>query len=125
MSTTVHEAIEKTEMSDTDPKRGVALCPATNGEGNEQAKEKPEGEEDEKPVGKEAKIEQEQLTIQAMREEDVPVELEPKTGTSFPVVVAGKQLNSVGLRKKSVFGISIKIYGFGINPSPKPPALLQ
>lgn len=115
MSTTVHhDAIEKTEMSDTDPKRGVALCPATNGEGNGQAKVKPEGEEDEKPVGKEAKIEQEQLTIQAMREEDVPVELEPKTGISFPVVVAGKQLNSVGLRKKSVFGISIKIYGFGI-----------
>lgn len=111
MSTTVHEAIEKTEMSDTDPKRGVALCPATN----EQAKEKPEGgEEEEKPVGKEAKIEQEQLTIQAMREEAVPLELEPKTGISFPVVVAGKQLNSVGLRKKSVFGISIKIYGFGI-----------
>ncbi|KAH6774396.1 hypothetical protein C2S52_002645 [Perilla frutescens var. hirtella] len=101
-------------MSEFDPNSSVARCSTMKDEGNGQGKEKPEGEEEEKPVEKEARVEQEELTIQAVKEEDVPVELEPKTGISFPVVVAGKQLNSVGLRKKSVFGISIKIYGFGI-----------
>ncbi|KDO38980.1 hypothetical protein CISIN_1g043688mg [Citrus sinensis] len=47
--------------------------------------------------------------------EDIAVEVEPKTGVSFPVKLNdGKQLNCVGLRKKSMLGLGIKIYGFGI-----------
>ncbi|XVE67859.1 hypothetical protein DITRI_Ditri09bG0021600 [Diplodiscus trichospermus] len=46
---------------------------------------------------------------------DQAVEIEPKTGVSFPVKLDdGKQLNSVGLRKKSMLGMGIKIYGFGM-----------
>ncbi|KAL7232649.1 hypothetical protein ACSBR2_010627 [Camellia fascicularis] len=49
------------------------------------------------------------------KKDDVPVETEPKTGVSFPIKLDdGKQLNAVGLRKKSVLGMGIKIYGFGI-----------
>lgn len=48
-------------------------------------------------------------------EEEIKTEIEPKTGVSFPTRLDdGKQLNSVGLRKKHVLGIGIKIYGFGI-----------
>ena len=48
------------------------------------------------------------------KKEEVAVEVEPKTGVSFPVKLDdGKQLNSVGLRKKSMLGMGIKIYGFG------------
>lgn len=51
------------------------------------------------------------------KEEEVPVEVEPKTGVSFPVKLEdGKQLKAVGLRKKSMLGMGIKIYGFGITP---------
>ncbi|KAK3413141.1 fatty-acid-binding protein 1 [Eucalyptus grandis] len=51
----------------------------------------------------------------AKREEKVGVEVEPRTGVSFPVRLEdGKQLNSVGLRKKSMLGVGLKIYGFGI-----------
>ncbi|KAK3413140.1 hypothetical protein EUGRSUZ_I01736 [Eucalyptus grandis] len=50
----------------------------------------------------------------AKREEKVGVEVEPRTGVSFPVRLEdGKQLNSVGLRKKSMLGVGLKIYGFG------------
>ncbi|XP_030450519.2 chalcone isomerase-like protein 1 isoform X1 [Syzygium oleosum] len=51
----------------------------------------------------------------AKREEEVGVEVEPRTGVSFPVRQEdGKQLNSVGLRIKSMLGVGLKIYGFGI-----------
>ncbi|KAM7279641.1 hypothetical protein ACFE04_006775 [Oxalis oulophora] len=50
-----------------------------------------------------------------VEEEKIPVEVEPKTGISFPIKMSdGKQLNCVGMRKKSMFGLSLKIYGFGI-----------
>lgn len=122
--------VEKTEMTEIEPKRSVdALCSETN---NEQEKEKPRVEGEEKPTEKEVKIEEEEVTVPAVeeedvtvpavKEEDVPVELEPRTGISFPVMVAGKQLNSVGLRKKSVLGLGIKIYGFG---TLEPPASVQ
>ncbi|XP_034208420.1 fatty-acid-binding protein 1-like [Prunus dulcis] len=49
------------------------------------------------------------------KKEEVAVEIEPKTGVSFPFKLDdGKQLGCVGLRKKSMLGIGIKIYGFGI-----------
>ncbi|MBA0675554.1 hypothetical protein Goari_017092 [Gossypium aridum] len=41
------------------------------------------------------------------------VAVEPKTGVSFPVKLDdGKQLNCVGLRKKSMFGLGIKVYSY-------------
>lgn len=47
-------------------------------------------------------------------DEEVAMEIEPKTGLSFPVKLDdGKQLTCVGLRKRSMLGIGIKIYGFG------------
>ncbi|WCJ21157.1 Chalcone isomerase-like protein 1 [Euphorbia peplus] len=50
-----------------------------------------------------------------VKQEQVPVEVEPKTGISFPVKLNyGKQLLSVGLRKKSMLGMGIKIYAFGM-----------
>ena len=40
------------------------------------------------------------------KKEEVAVEVEPKTGVSFPVKLDdGKQLNCVGLRKKSIHGM--------------------
>lgn len=48
------------------------------------------------------------------KEAAIAVEVEPKTGVPFPVKLDdGKQLNCVGLRKKSMLGLGIKIYGFG------------
>lgn len=48
------------------------------------------------------------------KNEEVAVEVELKTGVSFPVKLDdGKQLMSVGLRKKSMLGMGMKIYGFG------------
>lgn len=47
--------------------------------------------------------------------EEVGAEVEPKTGVSFAVKLDdGKRLNCVGVRKKSMVGMSIKIYAFGI-----------
>ncbi|GMI68376.1 fatty-acid-binding protein 1 [Hibiscus trionum] len=51
----------------------------------------------------------------AKKGEEVAVEVEPKTGVSFPVKLDdGKQLNCVGVRKKSMLGLGIKIYAFGM-----------
>lgn len=48
-------------------------------------------------------------------EEKVVTITEPKTGVSLPTKLNdGKVLNSMGIRKKSVLGIGIKIYGFGM-----------
>ncbi|CAK7328135.1 unnamed protein product [Dovyalis caffra] len=58
-------------------------------------------------VGKEAEGE--------LPKEEVAVEVEAKTGVSFPVKLDdGKQLMSIGLRKKSMLGMGIKIYSFGM-----------
>ncbi|XP_026419371.1 fatty-acid-binding protein 1-like [Papaver somniferum] len=48
--------------------------------------------------------------------ESVAVQIEPKTGISFPVKLDdGMELVAVGLRKKSILGLGgIKVYGFGI-----------
>lgn len=44
----------------------------------------------------------------------MPVEVEPKTGVSFPVELNdGRELKAVGVRRKSVLGFPIKIYSFG------------
>ncbi|KAJ8775250.1 hypothetical protein K2173_020254 [Erythroxylum novogranatense] len=58
---------------------------------------------------------EEAINEKPKEEEEVAVEVEPKTGVSFPVKLDdGKQLISVGLRKKSMLGLGIKIYGFGM-----------
>ncbi|OVA20604.1 Chalcone isomerase [Macleaya cordata] len=54
---------------------------------------------------------------QMMKKEEnvVDVQIEPKTGVSFPVKLDdGKLLNAVGVRKKTILGLGIKIYGFGV-----------
>ncbi|KAF3444565.1 hypothetical protein FNV43_RR14257 [Rhamnella rubrinervis] len=49
------------------------------------------------------------------KKEEVGAEVEPKTGVSFAVQLDdGKRLNCVGVRKKSMVGMGIKIYAFGI-----------
>ncbi|KAJ8546371.1 hypothetical protein K7X08_018954 [Anisodus acutangulus] len=52
----------------------------------------------------------------AIKQEEILLETEPKTGVSFPVKLLqhGKLLNAVGLRKKSMLGMGLKIYAFGI-----------
>ncbi|KAK6155227.1 hypothetical protein DH2020_009475 [Rehmannia glutinosa] len=124
MPTTVNDVAEKTEMLEIDPKSGVALRATMKDNGtetepkstdNEQEKEKLEVETENKSDQKEDNIEQQEPTKQDIKEEDVPVESESKTGVTFPVKLAdGKQLNAVGLRKKSMLGLGIKIYAFGI-----------
>ncbi|KAK4477366.1 hypothetical protein RD792_016587 [Penstemon davidsonii] len=125
MPTTVNDVTQKTEMLEIDPKSSVAMKSTIDKKRNEtepnmtdnqQEKEKQENEGDHKPVqNEEEKIEQEEPTKQTLKEEEVPVEVEHKTGVSFPVKLGdGMQLKAVGLRKKSMLGLGIKIYGFGV-----------
>ncbi|TMW90891.1 hypothetical protein EJD97_015087 [Solanum chilense] len=109
MPTTMEDVTAKIDAVEIDPKSGVAL------------KEKAiEGEvkttETTQEKTNEAKSDPEKESNGAtFKEEEVPVEVEPKTGVSFPVKLEdGKQLKAVGLRKKSMLGMGIKIYGFGI-----------
>ncbi|GFZ19048.1 hypothetical protein Acr_27g0007870 [Actinidia rufa] len=90
MATTMEEVIAKAETVEIEPKTA----------------EEPKNETVE---------EDKQMPKDEAKKEEVPVETEPKTGVSFPVQLDDrKQLNAVGLRKKSMLGIGIKIYGFGI-----------
>ncbi|KAJ0753341.1 putative fatty-acid-binding protein [Helianthus annuus] len=46
---------------------------------------------------------------------EMAVEVERKTGISFPLKLSdGKELKAVGVRKKNVLGFSVKIYSFGL-----------
>ncbi|KAK9067327.1 hypothetical protein SSX86_014653 [Deinandra increscens subsp. villosa] len=46
---------------------------------------------------------------------DMSDEVEPKTGVSFPLLLGdGKELKALGVRKKNLLGLSIKVYSFGI-----------
>ncbi|OWM71506.1 hypothetical protein CDL15_Pgr005693 [Punica granatum] len=65
---------------------------------------------------KNAKIEEKETVVEHMpKKEEVGVEIDPNTGTSFPVKLEdGKQLNCVGVRKKSIIGFGINIYSFGM-----------
>ncbi|KAK6153091.1 hypothetical protein DH2020_012730 [Rehmannia glutinosa] len=111
-------------MLDIDTKSGAALKPTTKDKGdeiepklanNEQDEEKMQAQTEDKSAHTEEEIEQEDDNKQAKKEKEVPVEVEPKSGISFPVRLSdGKLLKAVGLRKTSMLGISIKIYGFGI-----------
>lgn len=48
-------------------------------------------------------------------EEEVKMEVEIKTGVSFPVKLNdGKQLNTMGIRKKKILALGVNIYAFGM-----------
>ncbi|KVH92869.1 Chalcone isomerase [Cynara cardunculus var. scolymus] len=50
-----------------------------------------------------------------LQNEEMLVEIEPKTGISFSIKLSdGKQLKAMGVRKKKLLGFSIRIYSFGI-----------
>lgn len=130
MATTVEDVIAKAEMVEIEPKTGVALKPQLLKEekvnGTEpkpmngvKADEDGKNEcvpEEKAEAGKEAA--NGGVPKDEGKKEEVAVEIEPKTGVSFPVKVEdGKQLNAVGLRKKAILGLGIKIYGFGITQS--------
>ncbi|KAL2523295.1 Fatty-acid-binding protein 1 [Forsythia ovata] len=108
MPTTVEDVTAKAEMVESEPKSGVALKSTTvdhkdnDAEPNGDGCMEKEGEENKKD---EAKVD----------EVPVPDEVETKTGISFPgKLYDGKLLKAVGLRKKSMLGMGIKIYAFGI-----------
>ncbi|KAI3725982.1 hypothetical protein L1987_65779 [Smallanthus sonchifolius] len=64
---------------------------------------------------KEEKITENDETELLRDDKEMPVEVERKTGVSFPIELSdGKELKAVGVRKKSVLGLPIKIYSFGI-----------
>ncbi|XP_027152758.1 fatty-acid-binding protein 1-like [Coffea eugenioides] len=130
MPTAVDEVTAKTEMVEIEPNTGLALKTATN---EEKANDEPEAKistgEAPKPKDMQQKNEpgdpddakgqtvgeEKEPECHKEQEADVPVEVEPKTGVSFPVKLNdGKQLEAVGLRKKSMLGLGIKIYAFGI-----------
>ncbi|XP_051140534.1 chalcone isomerase-like protein 1 [Andrographis paniculata] len=119
MPTSVNEVVEKAEMLEINPAVGAAALKSTGKDPSSETEaqlldneleKKMEGESKDissKKVGENEKEEQ--------TKEDVPVEVEAKTGVSFPVVLDdAKQLTAVGLRKKSMLGLGIKIYAFGI-----------
>lgn len=127
MPTTVNDAAARTEMLEFDPNSSVALNSTKKDEGEkaDQAEGQKGHSENKSAAKEEEKITEEEQNIQGMKEEEVPVEVEPKTGISFPVKLGdGKLLKAVGLRKKSMLGISIKIYAFGSFPSLKYPISL-
>lgn len=111
MSTAVDDVVAKTQDVEIDRKSAVASNEnTTNGtakEGNHENGTKAE-------AGAEEEAKQEKVQEQMVKKE-VPLQLEPKSGVSFPVELDdGKQLFAAGLRKKSMFGVGIKVYGFGM-----------
>lgn len=111
MSTTVEDVVAKTRDVEIDPKRDVAsndkITNGTAKEGNHDNGTKAK-------QGAEEEAKQEKAQEQMVKKE-VPLQLEPKSGVSFPVELDdGKQLFAAGLRKKSMFGVGIKVYGFGM-----------
>lgn len=61
--------------------------------------------------------EKEKEKEEAMKEEkegEVKMEVEPNTRVNFPVQTSdGKQLDTMGVRKKRVIALKVSIYGFG------------
>lgn len=113
MPSTMEDVTAKIDAVEIDPKSGLALKSTMDKEKVSEGEPKTTETTQEKP--NEAKSDPEKEPNGAtFKEEEVPVEVEPKTGVSFVVRVEdGKQLKAVGLRKKSMLGMGIKIYGFG------------
>ena len=107
MSTTVENVVAKTPDVEIDPKSAAEKV--TNGA----AKEGSHENGTKATAGAEEEAKQENVQEQVVKKE-VPLQLEPKSGVSFAVELDdGKQLFAAGLRKKSMFGVGIKVYGFG------------
>lgn len=120
MPTTVDDVVSMTKMVEIEPKNGSDPKTKKEEKGNETAeldnnkstndagKEKIGAAEEGGQKDKEPKSEEK-------KEEEVPVEVEPKSGVSFTIRLSdGKQLQVVGLRKKSMLGMGIKVYAFGM-----------
>ena len=83
-----------------------------NGDDEKMAKEEVTMEEEEEGVKVEKEVKKAKESEK--EEENVKMEVEPKTRVSFPVKLAdGKELASLGLRRKTIIGINVKIYAFG------------
>lgn len=98
MATTVEDITAKVEKAEIEPKTGLTTSkpPQNSEEQNEKSESAAKGANE-------------------AQEEVVGAEIEPKTGVSFPVKLDDeKRLNCVGVRKKSMLGMGIKIYAFGI-----------
>ncbi|MCD9560485.1 hypothetical protein HAX54_019171 [Datura stramonium] len=113
MPTTMKDVTAKIDAVEIDPKSGLALKSTMEKEKAIEGEPKTTETTQEKPNG--ATSEEKEPNGATFKEEEVPVEVEPKTGVSFAVRLEdGKQLKAVGLRKKSMLGMGIKVYGFGI-----------
>ncbi|KAM7509869.1 hypothetical protein LguiB_008744 [Lonicera macranthoides] len=134
MSSTVEDVISKAEMVEIEPKTGLALKPEPPKEENLINGDAPKiangdtgkvnGENGTKTAEEEEKngrVEEDKSIVNGTepngeaKKEEVALLVEPKTGVAFPVKLDdGKELNALGLRKKSMLGLGIKIYAFGI-----------
>ncbi|KAF7129412.1 hypothetical protein RHSIM_Rhsim10G0015500 [Rhododendron simsii] len=121
-TSTKDDVISKAEMIEIEPTTGVAIKGETRKEekglnatdhNGEKFAEEPKTETAEEEMRNSGK---QPIDGDVPKEEEKgEFETEPKTGVSFPVKLDdGKQLNAVGIRKKSMLGIGIKIYGFGL-----------
>ncbi|KAL6960539.1 hypothetical protein U1Q18_038302 [Sarracenia purpurea var. burkii] len=111
MTTTAEDAISNADMVEIQPQTGLAVKAETPAEeivySSDHTKIANGETEKENANGNAEKTD--------ATKKEVPVETEPKTGLTFPVELEdGKKLNAVGLRKKGILGMGIKIYGFGI-----------
>ncbi|KAI8533609.1 hypothetical protein RHMOL_Rhmol10G0023000 [Rhododendron molle] len=124
-TSTMDDLISKTEMIEIEPTTGVAIKAETpreekglNATGEKSAEEpkiETAEEEEMRNSGKQPIDGDHVPKEEEKKEEKVHFETEPKTGVTFPVKLDdGKQLNAVGIRKKSMLGIGIKIYSFGL-----------
>ncbi|CAA3014164.1 fatty-acid-binding 1-like [Olea europaea subsp. europaea] len=112
MPTTVEDVTAKAEMLEIEPKSGVDLKPTVVDHKDNEAEPKIELNGD---GSVEKKGEENKKNKAKVDEVPVPDEVETKTGISFPGKLDdGKLLKAVGLRKKSMLGMGIKIYAFGI-----------
>ncbi|XP_058093708.1 chalcone isomerase-like protein 1 [Magnolia sinica] len=103
MAPVVEESVPKEEVKDLKAKEEVK-------EG-----EKVAPEEENKVAPEEEKAAEIAPKEELVEEEKIPTEVEPKTGVAFPTKLHdGKRLKSVGMRKKSILGLGVKIYAFGI-----------
>lgn len=122
--TTVDDVISKRMMVEIEPKDGTDPKGKEEEMGNETEpirppindaeKEKLAAQQGKDPTDKEVSEEKE-AKCEDREKQEVPVEVEPRTGVSFPIKLEdGKQLTAIGLRKKSMLGMGIKVYAFGI-----------
>ncbi|KAK6913064.1 Chalcone isomerase [Dillenia turbinata] len=119
-TTNVEEVIAKAKRVEIEPKTGIAIkVENTDGATPDTAYSEKENRrvngEDSEEVPKDKKVEEEKPKVEETLKEEVALETEPKTGVTFPVKLDdGKQLKTVGVRKKTILAMGIKIYGFGI-----------